>query len=166
MGYHYIMKLNRKAASLQRRALDQKLRSLDALKLPERPRMGWIRAVREALAMSTAQLAARLKISQGSLTDIEAREVKKTVTLETLERAARALRCRLVYVFVPEDGSLESAMEAQARKVAAEIARPITHSMRLESQGVDALETNAQIDELARELKARGDARIWGRNKK
>lgn len=158
------MKTNKKTLTLQRRSLDQKLK-VEPLQSIPMPRRGWIKAIRESLMMTSAQLAERMGIAQTVVTNMENREVKKTVTLETLERAARAMNCRLVYAIVPLDGSLEKTLDRQAVAAAQKIAKPITHSMSLENQSVEAAETQAQIEDLAHELKLKGDHRIWSSDK-
>src|SRR5216683_882120 len=68
----------------------------------KRPRLGWIRAIREALGMSAPQLArrARIKAAQ-SIKDMQKDEVDGTIRLQTLEKIANALECDLVYALVP-----------------------------------------------------------------
>src|SRR5438045_3983720 len=65
------------------------------------PVRGWIKAVREALGMTTGQLARKLEISQPSVSAMESSELKGTIELATLRRVADALDCKLVYVLVP-----------------------------------------------------------------
>ncbi len=75
-----------------------------------RPSRGWLKAIREALGMTTAQLGQRLGVVQSRVVAIEQAEAKGTVTLNSLEKAAQALDCRLVYALVPRQ-SLEDAVE-------------------------------------------------------
>ena len=159
------MKTNKKALTLQRRSLDQKLRS-ESLKNIQIPRRGWLKALRESLMMSSAQMAERMGIAQAGVMNIETREIKKTVTLETLERAAKAMNCRLVYAIIPIEESLEKTLDNQALMAAQKIAKPITHSMSLENQSVQSPETLAQVQDLAYELKIKGDIRLWSLGQK
>ena len=155
------MKTNKKALTLQRRSLDQKLRNEALKSLQPPPGRGWIKAIRESLMMTSAQLAERMGIAQAVVMNMERRESKKTVSLNTLERAAAAMNCKLVYAIVPIDESLEKTLDKQSIKAAGEIAKSTTHSMRLENQAVQPTETHAQIQDLAAELKLKGDRRIW-----
>ena len=102
----------------------------------------------------------RMGIAQAVVMNMERREAKKTVSLSTLERAAAAMNCKLVYAIVPIDESLEKTLDKQSFKAAAEIAKATTHSMSLENQSVQLAETHAQIQDLATELKLKGDRRI------
>src|ERR1700730_5919753 len=83
------------------RHLDQRFKVLRPLAWNPRPSKGWIRAIRDALGMTSAQLAHRLGVSQPRIIELEKSEASGTVTLNTLQRAAEALGCRLVYALVP-----------------------------------------------------------------
>jgi predicted DNA-binding mobile mystery protein A len=67
--------------------------------------------------MTQAQLAKRLRISQPATIQLERSEGRGAITLATLERAARALDCQLVYALVPRK-SLESMAAERAEEVA------------------------------------------------
>ncbi len=125
-----------------------------------RPPRGWIRAIREALGMTTAQLAGRLGIAQSSAVGLEKSEAARTITLETLGRAARALDCRLVYALVPRE-PLESLVRNRARKAANERLRTIRHSMRLEDQRVDDDDERMQVERLVRKLIDGPGSALW-----
>src|ERR1700728_3983517 len=66
-----------------------------------RPPRGWVRAIREALGMSTTVLAARLGTTAGAVTRLEQSEAANRIRLDTLRRAADALGCDLVCLLVP-----------------------------------------------------------------
>ena len=68
--------------------------------LPRPPR-GWVRAVRDALSMSAAALAARMGTTAGAVTRLEQSEAADRIRLDTLRRASDALGCDLVYLLVP-----------------------------------------------------------------
>jgi predicted acyl esterase len=56
---------------LKLRQLNDSLRALKPLAGASRPRTGWIRAIREALGMTSAQLASRVGVARQSLDDLE-----------------------------------------------------------------------------------------------
>src|ERR1700731_2404849 len=95
------------------------------------PVRGWIKAIREALGMSSAQLANRVGMKQPSLTAIEQSELKGTIRLATLRRVAEAMDCTLVYALIPNE-PLETIVQKQARKVARRRLQSVEHSMLLE----------------------------------
>jgi predicted DNA-binding mobile mystery protein A len=95
-----------------RRHFDQRLAGLDDL-VALRPADGWVRAVREALGMSTYELAARMGVGHSRVIAIERAEVTGSVSLSTLSRAAEALNCRVCWVLVPSE-PLEQMVRRQA----------------------------------------------------
>jgi len=100
--------------------LDARLARLGLVAEEPRPERGWIRAVRDALGMSSAELAARMDIGQSSISGLEHRETSETIRLHSLRRAADALDCDLVYFFVPRTTLNESVL-AQAQRKAAQL---------------------------------------------
>ena len=143
-----------------RKALDSKIASLPPLQKMQRPHKGWIRAVKEALGMSSKQLAARLGVSPPRITALEKSEVDETVTLASLRRAAEALDCALVYSFVPK-GSFEEVLQTRARRIAAEIIGKVDHTMRLEAQNVQSDKLNEEIENLAAQILREQHKIIW-----
>src|SRR5689334_5348437 len=113
-----------------RRQLDKRLTPLRTIEGLARPPRGWIRAIREALGMTTAQLARRIGVSQPRVVAIEQAEKTRAITLDSLERAARALDCELVYALVPrkplEEQAINRALTLAKRRLA-----PTRHSMTL-----------------------------------
>jgi predicted DNA-binding mobile mystery protein A len=126
----------------------------------QRPHKGWIRAVKEALGMSSKQLAVRLGVSAPRITALEKSEVEETVTLASLRRAAEALDCALVYSFVPK-GSFEEVLQNRARRIAAEIIGKVDHTMRLEAQNLQSDKLNEEIETLAAQILREQHKIIW-----
>src|ERR1700689_2428813 len=89
-------------ASQSRSQLDERFKALGAVSRYNSPVRGWIKAIREALGMTTEQLAGRLGVKQPTVAKMEQSEVKGSIELATLRRVAEALDCTLVYVFVPK----------------------------------------------------------------
>lgn len=106
-----------RAAADTRRSLDKVLGAYREVR-GGRPQQGWIRAVRNALGMTAAQLGERLGMAQPTLHRLELSEIKDTIQLGSLRRVAAALDCRLVYAFVPREAdSLQALYEAAALQV-------------------------------------------------
>src|SRR5271163_3346404 len=126
----------RRLATQSRSRLDQRFQELGAAMRYTSPTRGWIKAVREALGMTTAQLAKRLGIRQPSLVALEQSEAKGTIELATLRRVAEALDCTLVYALVPNK-PLETTLRDRARSFARRRRAPVEHSMLLEDQKVE-----------------------------
>ncbi len=142
------------------RHLDQRFAALKPLKDSRRPERGWLRAIRDALGMTTAQLARRLKVSQPRVIAIEKAEQSGAITLHSLERAAEALGCRVVYVLIPER-PLETTLRERARNAALRKLEAVGQTMRLEDQSVRTKKGDTeQLDRLTDEL-MREPARLW-----
>lgn len=98
-----------------------------------RPTRGWIRAIRQTIGMSGPQLASRLGISPPGVYSMEESEANYKITLKTLNKAAEALDCTVVYALLPNN-SLKKMVDAQARRSAEALVMPVAHTMKLEKQ--------------------------------
>jgi predicted DNA-binding mobile mystery protein A len=112
-----------------------------------RPHGGWVRAIREALGMTAAELAERMGVSQPSVTRLEQSERDGVARLDTLRRVADALECDVVYALVPRR-PLEDMVTAQARRRAREHIEQVAHTMALEDQVVAGRTLAEQFDRL------------------
>jgi len=157
------MKKSTKLSKPKRKILDQKLSQYSKVNFSV-PKNGWIKAIREALGMTTTQLGERMKIAASNITILENREINKKTTLETMERAAAAMGCKFVYTLVP-DVSLEEVVRTQAKKSAKSLIQEIHHHMKLEKQKVSAEVEKEQVDELAEEILNKMDSRLWRKEK-
>ncbi len=142
------------------RHLDKRFATLRPLAAGARPPKGWLRAVRDALGMTTAQLARRLGVSQPRIVELEQSEVSGSVTLRTLQRAAEALGCRLVYALVPER-PLAKTVRERAEKVAERQSGFVEHTMRLEDQAVNSKRASKELYQQMVEDLLRRPARLW-----
>lgn len=147
----------RRLTTQSRSHLDRRFHEIGPTTRFARPMRGWIKAIREGLGMSSAQLAQRLGVKQPSVVALEQSEAKGTIALATLRRAAEALNCTLIYALVPNQ-PLESMVRERAREVARRRRAPIEHSMLLEDQAVNAQDGEARLAEFILEL---NPARLW-----
>ncbi len=65
------------------------------------PPGGWIYTLRTAHGIAGREVAARLGLSRQAMAEIERRELRQTVTLETLRKVAIAMDAQLVYFLRP-----------------------------------------------------------------
>ena len=114
--------------------LDSKLQVYVPLLNIQKPEKGWIHAIRKTYKMSFRQFGERLGITAPSAESIEKREKNGSITLKSLEEAGRVLNMKLVYGFVPKDGSIEKTIEKRARELALEIVKSTSNTMALEDQ--------------------------------
>jgi predicted DNA-binding mobile mystery protein A len=145
-------------AARSRSQLDQRLKHLGLPARYKSPVRGWIKAIRNALGMTTAQLAKRLGVKQPSVVALEQSEAKGSIELATLRRVAEALDCTLVYALIP-NRPLENTIRDRARAFALRRRGPVEHSMLLEDQKVTTKVTTkdaeARLDEIVRETNPR-----------
>ncbi len=144
---------------LQIEQLDRKIAGLTGFS--EVPTKGWIHGIRTALKMSFRQLGERMHITAQSAQEIEARESTGNITVKNLREVATALDMKLVYGFIPREGSLEKMLEKQAYAVARKIVMRTDNTMRLEDQGVGAKRIEKAVRELAEEIKREMPRYLW-----
>jgi len=142
------------------RHLDKRFASLRPLVKSARPPKGWLRAIRDALGMTSAQFARRLGVSQPRIIELEQSEISGAVTLNTLQRAAEALGCRLVYTLVPEKPLAETVRE-RADLVAERQLKAVEQTMRLEDQSVRGKTAAKDLHRQFVEELMRRPARLW-----
>jgi predicted DNA-binding mobile mystery protein A len=116
--------------------LDTKLAAIKPLDRFAIPPKGWIRAIRDAIGMTGAQLGQRLGMTAQGVVSLERSEASGKIQLNTLRRAAEAMDCILVYAVVPK-ASLTEMVDRRAREIALRTLRRVSHSMALEDQQVD-----------------------------
>lgn len=142
------------------RRLDERLSTLRPLANMARPTKGWLRAVRDALGMTTAQLARRIGVSQPRIVELEQSELRGSVTLHSLQRAAEALGCRVVYALVP-DRPLAEVVQERAERLADGRLASVRHTMNLEDQAVRDKRANKDLRRQFIQELLRRPARLW-----
>jgi len=149
----------RQSAAEARRSLDRTLSPLR--RLPRRrPERGWVRAIRDALGMTAAQLGDRIGVTQSTIQRLETSEAADTIQLNSLRRLAEGLNCELVYALIPRD-TLTATYDAAVRAAAGRELARVSHSMALEDPAVnDEAEDERLRQFIAEELDPR---EIWAR---
>lgn len=148
------------AETLARKQLERRLAPLRKAPDFARPARGWVKAIREALGMTAAQLGARIGVSQSRVARIERDEAEDAVTLATLRRVAEGLGCTLVYALVSNQ-PLDEMLKARARAAADVQLKRTHHSMRLENQALDKGDLEQERERLAAEIMAGDPRRLW-----
>lgn len=118
---------------------------------------GWIYYMRHALNLTLEKLGHLAHLSKATVQQIEKREAKGRVTIETLRKLAGAMDCEFIYAFVPRK-ELKTFLFEKAYKKAEAIIRNADVHMTLEAQKVTE-NIDVRIKRLAQELLAHGD--IW-----
>lgn len=145
--------------ALARKNLDKRFALMREVSMTVPPR-GWIRAVRDALGLSTRQLAERMGSSQSWISVLEKSEVSGSTTLKSLRQAAEAMDCTLMYALIPKK-SLAETLQHQAERRAADELRHLNHSMQLENQGMTSENLDAERKRLVDELLAGPPRKLW-----
>jgi predicted DNA-binding mobile mystery protein A len=145
---------------LRIRQLEETLRPFRRVVKASSPHGGWIRAIREALGMTNVQLAKLTDRAPQTIEDIQKSEANGTIQLNTLREVAEALGCKVVYAVVPAK-PLTEIMRERAREKARARLRAISHSMKLEDQGVGPKEEARQLEILTQRLLAGSPKKLW-----
>lgn len=141
--------------------MDERLELFRPIAAMEKPPQGWIKAIRTSLKMSIRQYAMRLGIAANSTKDIEQREKLGTISLNALAAAAKALDLKLVYGFVPLEGSLDAMITKKAREVSKVIVMRTDTTMRLENQQAKKERLEKAIAELTDEIRREMPKYLW-----
>lgn len=141
-------------------SLDAKLSTLSFGKQEDIPSRGWVRAIRQALGMSTVQMARRLNVSQPRITALEKAEMNRTLTLESLEKAAEALECSVVYALIPRN-TLTQIVEERALFKAKKMMGRIDQTMALEGQNLDMTTLQEDLKGMANDFIHTHYRQLW-----
>lgn len=145
---------------LNLRHLDSALQPLIANAVPGPPPRGWLKAIREALGLTTRQFARRVGLANSTIVQAERSESTGTISLNQLRRLADALGCDVHYVLVPRR-PLAEQVDAQAERKARERVAPLAHSMALEQQRPDSTFEELQVAAVKDELLRGRRSRLW-----
>lgn len=132
--------------------LDRKLKPLLEWSYTGMPGKGWIYTVRKALNVSLRQLAEKTGSSAQGIKAMENREQLGTITLQSLQGIAEAMDMKMVYGFIPKDGSLQQLIDRKALEKAEEIVGRTSQSMKLENQENPSDRIKNAIEEKKNEL--------------
>lgn len=141
--------------------LEETLRPYRKLVGLQPPRRGWVRAIKEALGMTSQQLATRVGVTAPqTVEDMQEYEVSGTIKLQTLRKLAEALGCQLVYALVPQK-PLEEIRRERARLLAERLLKRVSHSMKLEDQTVSKKMEESALNRRIEKLLAGSPKALW-----
>jgi len=140
---------------------DRKLQAFKSLESIVVPSKGWINTIRMAMKMSLRQLGQRMGISIQSVKETEEREANGSITLKSLREAGLALNLKLVYGFVPLNGSIEKMIEKRANELAWEIISRTSQSMKLEDQENREERLKKAVDTKVKEIISKMPKYLW-----
>lgn len=125
------------------------------------PEKGWIFTLRSTLNMTLEQLGRKMGITRQGVKRIESSEVSGGISLNLLQQAGAAMDMKLVYGFIPIDGSLGSLIERKSRELAQKIVYRTNQTMVLENQGISKKKLEDAVNELSDQLKQELSRSLW-----
>jgi predicted DNA-binding mobile mystery protein A len=146
---------------LQITQLSAKLMPFASMSDQNLPEIGWIKTIRTSLGMSLEQLGSKLGITRQSAQHLEKREAEGAITINALKEAGLALNMKLVYGFVPIDGSIEKMIEKKAKALATEIVMRTSATMKLEDQENSSKRIKNAIEERTKEIMQEMPKILW-----
>ncbi|MCU7958785.1 MAG: mobile mystery protein A [gamma proteobacterium symbiont of Bathyaustriella thionipta] len=121
---------------------------------------GWLKTVRKALGMSGSQLAKRLGVTKGRISQVESAELSGSTTLKSMQNMAQAMNCRFVYAVIPEK-EIESVIRDRALLKAKEQIKAASTQMALEAQALSDEQLAFEVDRLASEIIEKMPSDLW-----
>lgn len=151
----------RNTKALLVRQLDEKLSKYKSLAMIPIPEKGWINAIRTTLNMTMSQLGKKLLITRQGVKNLEESEAKGSISLKSLKDVGEALNMKLVYGFVPRDGSIDNYIQSKADELARKIVLRTNQNMVLEDQGLEDKKIEHAINDLSAEIKREMRRSMW-----
>lgn len=110
-----------------------------------KPKSGWIKTIRQALAMPLGYIADKLNISEQSVNQLENNEAFETISLKSLRKLAEAIDCELHYAIIPRERSLQKIIQKRAEFKARLIIKEVNKTMELEDQKIENPENSVKL---------------------
>lgn len=145
---------------LIREQLEKTVEGLACFRTAVRPVKGWLRSVREALGMTSRQMAARLGVTPPRITALEKSELSGSASIKTMRQAAEALDCVFVYAVIPRT-SFSAIVRRQAEELARKRLGDVAHTMLLEAQQLTTEEQQKAFEMEVEELFRTQPKELW-----
>ena len=141
--------------------LDRKLIPFIEAEKVQIPDRGWIFTLRYTLNMTLEQLGRKLSITRQGAKRIELSEENGGISVNLLRQAGAAMDMKLVYGFVPMDGSLRYLIDRKSRELAQLIVYRTNQTMVLEDQGISKKKLEDAIEDLSDQFKQELTKSLW-----
>ena len=126
-----------------RARLDERLAQFGAAERYRPPSRGWIKAIREALGMSTAQLASGWASDNPASSVSKLQKRRGASSWRHCDAPPRPSTARSLYALIPNK-PLGTTVRERARAFLRRRRQPVEHTMLLEDQQVTDSSTDAQ----------------------
>ena len=151
----------RKQNKLLLEQLDQKLESFIEAGKINVPHKGWIFAIRNTLNMTLDQLGRKLGKTRQGVKRIENSEMSGTISIKLLREVGQAMDMRLVYGFLPNQGSVSNFVDIKSLELAERIIQRTDQTMLLENQAAEKEHLSEAVLDLAAEIKREMKRSLW-----
>ncbi len=141
--------------------LDRKLEPFQKTEMVLVPDKGWVNTIRTTLNMTMAQLGTKLGVTKQGVKKIEESEAKGSISINSLKEVGDVLELKLVYGFVPKDGTIDNLIKNKAQTLARKIVLRTNQNMKLEDQGISDEKIKQSIVDLATEIKREMRKSLW-----
>lgn len=141
--------------------LDKKLKPFQKTEMVLVPDKGWINTIRTTFNMTLTQLGKKLNITKQGAKNIEDSEAKGTISINSLKEVGDILGLKLVYGFVPKDGTIDNLINIKAKELARKIVERTHQNMKLENQAISDKKITESIIDLATEIKREMRKSLW-----
>ncbi|MBT4922252.1 MAG: helix-turn-helix domain-containing protein [Rickettsiales bacterium] len=148
--------MSQKFKQIQISNLDNRFKTLS---FAPKPKVGWIKTIRQALSMPLAFPANKLGISKQGVAQLEKNESEDTITLKSLRQLAEAMGCELHYAIIPHERSLKKLIEKRATEKATGIVNDVNKTMALEDQEIK--DDITSIKRLTKDLAENVNFKLW-----
>ena len=138
--------------------VNQALKQLSGYSMPSTE--GWIKTVRKALGMSGSQLAKRLGVTKGRVSQAESAELSGGSTIMSMQNMAQAMDCRFVYAIIPKK-EIHSIIRDRAILKAKEQIKAASTQMALEAQSLNHEQLAFEVDRLASDIIKNMPSDLW-----
>ncbi|MCC7045833.1 MAG: helix-turn-helix domain-containing protein [Alphaproteobacteria bacterium] len=133
--------------AVARQRFDETFRPPPDLERFQHPVGGWLRSVREMLGISLKDAARNAGITPQSLLATEKGELRGSVSLASMGRAANAIGCDFVCFVMPRGGTMEELHDKIARHRAKADLDRTARTMALENQALSP----KRLEDIARD---------------
>lgn len=136
---------------LIREQLDKKLSKFRDFVVIDLESTGWIKTIRNALGMTSSDLASKVGVNQSRIIQMEKAENTGNIKISTMRKIAEAIDMDFIYGFVPRK-SLNEMVRQQAKKIAAQKMERLDQTMRLEMQQLSREEKEKAFQDMVEKL--------------
>lgn len=115
------------------------------------PSEGWLRTTRKALGIPPKVIYERLGITKNEFFRTERAETEKTVSLQKLILAAKAMDCEFHYAIVPKN-TVKNVIQSTAKLHAVKMVNSTSMHMALEEQATSIEQIETQVEKVMKQL--------------